>query len=745
MNSHIFLFRILPILCLEILLAVFSWVHLERDFRQKLILHQKNRLAIQRTLFESALDLTLGDSVILASSAVYHLGGPDPAEKDILAMTQEMLAFSDQRGVYDQVRFLDLTGEEVIRVNRSSQGAIAVPGWELKNKASRYYFQKSSRLDTGVYVSQFDLNVEHGKVEVPYKPVIRMARQVFTPTECLGVVVINFMGANLLQKLQSAMSPELGRLYLVNESGGWILGPTMKDDWAFMFQDKQERTMPSAFPEAWTQLQAALFPKGRGSAETSYAVIQTPGGIFSAQRVEAFSSSESEMRSAPHTGMAEEDWVLMLHAPPEAMRSGWEPLLFTGTLGVMCLSAVMVWGWSSSIAERRASALALQRSEEQHRLLFENMANGVALLEYVPGKDSGEDDMRFLNCNAAYERLTDVKATDLRGRFLREIFAGRGQANAAELVARYKAVALGRQPVRFEYTSKTHPRQYEVLAYSPERGHCAVILNDVTSRKLAEERMREAKDAAEVASAIKSQFLANMSHEVRTPLNGILGILQLLQDIAADEEQEEYILTAIASATRLSDLLADIMDLTKMETGSAALHPVSFDMRSNVPLILQELFSKKLEEKQLGFHVQVDPRIPDVLLGDATRLHKVLFNLVGNAVKFTDKGSVSVDISLLSPPGASPCKVLFSISDTGEGIPESHLATIFTPFTQVDESLTKTHQGAGLGLAIVKRIVALWGGELCVDSEPGQGSAFHVVLTFEVDMSQTQKEVDASI
>nr|WP_230404705.1 ATP-binding protein [Nitratidesulfovibrio sp. HK-II] len=265
---------------------------------------------------------------------------------------------------------------------------------------------------------------------------------------------------------------------------------------------------------------------------------------------------------------------------------------------------------------------------------------------------------------------------------------------------------------------------------------------DVTERKEAQAALLREKAAAETANLAKSEFLANMSHEIRTPLNGALGMLQLLQTTALDDEQQDYLTSAITSARRLTQLLSDVLDLSRVEAGRLALRSAPFELEG-VAASIRDIFLLPAREKSLELDIRLDPRLPARLVGDEARLRQIAFNLVGNAIKFTDTGSVTVELTPLGLPAANgpggaqdvprPARLhlLLEVRDTGIGIPESHQERIFEPFSQLDGSHVRRHGGAGLGLSIVRRLVALLGGELSLESVEGAGTTVFVSLPFE--------------
>ena len=405
------------------------------------------------------------------------------------------------------------------------------------------------------------------------------------------------------------------------------------------------------------------------------------------------------------------------------------------------------------ITERARLEQTMEESEALQRILLDILPVGVVIID--------EQTRVIERANDHVAALFGGPATGLIGRPCHELLCSAAHGACPVCDRGLPIENAEREMLRADGSRlailKTVKRM--VIEGRPKLLECFV---DVSDRKRAEERLHafaqqmelksleldEARIKAEAATRGKSAFLSRMSHEIRTPLNGIIGMTGLLLETRLDETQLRFARTLLTSGESLLEVVNDILDLSRIESGKMELERLDFDLR---PLLddVASILAVKAAEKGLEFICAADPDVPERFVGEPGRLRQIVTNLVGNAIKFTDAGEVELRVSLAqgavalpeSPP-AGPVSLLFTVRDTGIGIPEDRQANIFHDFAQADASISRRFGGTGLGLAICRQLIELMGGEIGVQSSPGRGSTFWFTLPLGLAASTDVQPVD---
>jgi len=404
--------------------------------------------------------------------------------------------------------------------------------------------------------------------------------------------------------------------------------------------------------------------------------------------------------------------------PPDAIVLN-RPVTFYAQYRGYIWSAIVIFGvlalslglTVSMLFLRRRAEAALQESEAFYRAYVDNAPLGILLAD-----SSGN----YIDANPEASAMTGYSLDEFRTKSVIDLVDEEYKQEAQKLFS--TLAENGRNSFEVPIRTKWGEfRWWNIAATELIDGCYLGFHEDITARKAAQE-------AAQVAIRAKTVFLANMSHEIRTPINGIMGMLQLLETTNMEYEQAEYVRIAEKSCNRLTRLLTDILDLSRIEAGKMEVHLSEFPVLELSSSIV-ELFQSMALENGLELRVSVDPTLPPTLVGDELRIQQILFNLVGNALKFTPEGRVEVVIG----PGVREEEIYwvdFRVQDTGIGIAPEKVASLFEPFVQAESSYTRSYQGAGLGLSIVQKLVDLLQGTIEVESDLGEGTVFMVRLPF---------------
>ncbi len=417
-------------------------------------------------------------------------------------------------------------------------------------------------------------------------------------------------------------------------------------------------------------------------------------------------------------------WIFLEAAPWKLTRR--HVIIGLVIMGVLVVFGVLTWNRAlQRQIERRTAAQA--QAEARLMDAIENVSEGFALFDA---------DKRLVLCNSTYRNIygyddvdtapgtTLAKLTQLdveRGILAKEL--------GGEETLRRRAEIYGETQETFD-VALADGRWVQIRDRPTSGGGTVSIHSDITERKRSEAVLTMAKEEAEALAEAKSEFVAMVSHEVRTPMNGVLGMARLLEDMNLDSEQLECVDTIVSSGEALLTIIDDLLDVSKLEAGKLELERIPFVLEDVVAQSMA-VMAPRANEKGLAFTSDIDSALPPVLVGDPHRLRQVLLNLLSNAIKFTDQGSVSVKVEPTMKTGGDVI-LTFAVSDTGQGISAEAQKKLFAEYTQASIEIARKFGGTGLGLSICRRLVGLMGGEIVIESVPGEGSTFSFIAEFAI-------------
>ena len=673
---------------------------------QHLIASTGESLALAAADIADKLDTVLferyADTQVLAHLPVFRT-------RDVAAMTRRLNFYKDVYGYYLWLGVTDATGRIVAATDPASVG---------QDRSRRHWF-RAVREGDDLYVEDAEPSeYAGGAFVVTFTAPIKGSRGEF-----LGSVSTQVRMTELEQVFERTVIAFVAQR-----------GPAGRIEWQFMNRDGDLIVDSVLRQEGLVNLKVMGLPSALmvGTAQPGY--VEETHLRKGVPVVTGYAQTEQR---GNFLGL---HWGILIRmdrsdilAPIQAVL--WK-LGLAGAAMVVPMVGFLLWittrlrkEWASAEQEstRATAAEAAMRESEQRYRHIVDLAHDIIYSTDAEG--------RFTFCNPTAVRLLKYASEDLIGRRYLDLV----RPDYRQAVERFYGRQFVKQtpstyfelPVLAQDGSELWIGQNVQLIIENGRldGFHAVA-RDVTERKRAEAELQKAKGVAEAANRAKSEFLANMSHEIRTPMNAIIGMADLLSETPLTKEQEEYVRVFRRASDNLLALVNDILDLSKVEAGGLTLEHVEFDL---VELIekTSEMVAKVAHDKGLELACQVMADVPRDLVGDPHRLRQILLNLMGNALKFTMAGEVVMRVQN-DPDARQPGALLFSVSDTGIGVPGDKLGIIFESFTQADSSTTRQYGGTGLGLAISKRLVELMGGRIWATSTVGQGSTFSFTAKFRV-------------
>ena len=661
------------------------------------------------------------DLKILASENEFHQLLNDTENTALLEkMNEKYRNISWHKRSYDQIRYLNENGMEVVRVNFNQGNPRVVTKSKLQNKKNRYYFAESFILNEGsIFVSPFDLNMERGQIETPLKPMLRFATPVFDESKKKrGIVMINYLGNHVLKHIVGPKGIKVeNEMYLLNADGYWLKGIRPEHEWAFMYEDKKDITFHKFYPQAWdsiTAYQASQFINAKGlfTFKTVFPLLtQMPTN----------SNSRTEIRTS--VDAKNYYWKIISFVPANKLfkKRNTQRTQVSIILAIILLGGgIIIWQRTKALYLKNKAQLSIRASEERYRSVVDN-ARELIWEENKYGK------LLFVNKYA--ETVFGIKNEQLISNYLNSFIAV-DQIDRKRIID--KKLRLGELTQYETQIKNSHNNliDLEVRAIALNKQKAGLIIlnfgRDVTQRKKAAKILKENEQSLRELNATKDKFFSIIAHDLKNPFNSMLGLSAILLkkfEVFENSKKIKYISLINQSLKNTYRLTENLLTWANSQRGAVSIKPEKVNLSE---LVTETVLLIELSAKNKNIKIENKVLISSTVMADKNMLQTVIRNLISNAIKFTPSGgniAITTDIVESKKPMTQ-----VSITDNGLGISAIELTKLFDIDVNSSSPGTENEKGTGLGLILCKEFIQKQGGTIWAESKVGRGSVFKFTI-----------------
>lgn len=701
----------LPIYVLVIAILLYiSLIELESKKSENDLI-RANQIQENQTVVETVLDQITSDLNYIAEIPAIINFYSNP-EKNSGAVAEQLKSFVTNKKCYLQIRLIDTLGWEKVRVDYSEHRAEICSASKLQLKNSRYYFKEMRNTDSGaIYISPLDLNIEHGEIEEPIVPVLRIAKLVRDPSSGKSIyVIMNYLGNVMLERMTSSSQLGVCQSLLINAHGYYLQGPSPNEEWRFMYSDTTRGLFSHQFPIEWEEI------SGNNTADQ----IKSDKGYFTYLRINFcnYFSGRSENKPVENTPLSSEEWILVCHADHNSIINNIYIPVFRKYLIMALFSGIILLFFTVLYMKLRTSQITERTRTKKHfsfmQSLIETIPNPIFFIDYLNDE---------FGCNEAFVTLMGKPKAELKNLGIEKLFHGsekyksndkaiKGDVKVSELKLKYPDGSI----------HNLHYNKAQIIVDQEKIGFVGVY-TDVTSIRRAELALRESELNLKAANRTKNRFFSLIAHDLKNPFHSIMGLSHLLSSNYAslpDTDRLHLAKNIFLSSERTYQLLVNLLDWARLQEGKINTKPISMSI---VKLVTDNinLHNEGIKEKKLKVSVDIDSSLK--AYADENMVRTVIRNLLSNAIKFTDReGEIRIEA------GKKGEDTEVCICDTGIGISSEEIESLFDIEKSGRANNESDNKGTGFGLVLCKDFIELNGGRLWVESEIGKGSSFYFSL-----------------